>query len=473
MAAFPDRSNDVSDTIPVTGLLAEHIATTMSRSLPSEVEEKAAIHLLDTVAAMVSGTTLGPGAKALELGARLDAGSEAALVGDGSLRSAQNAALVNGMLAHADETDDSHAPSLTHPGCAIVPAALAMAERHDSTGEELLRAVAVGYDVGTRVAAALGNEAFFLGHHSSHSFGGVFGAAAAAGALAGFDTRHAEYVLAYAVQLASGNTCWRRTTDHVEKAFDFAGMPAHNGVLAAVMVDTGFTGSTEPLEGTPGLFAAYPEHARPELAVEELGSRFEVMRTAVKKWSVGSPIQAALDSMQALMADSGVTAETVDRIDVHLPALSVPVVDDRDMADINLQQQLAIMLHDGTVTFASCHDDERLHEPRMIEMRRRIRLVPRTDGDFPQFPRQAIVDAHLKDGSTVSHKTVHVRGTPLNPMTRQEVDAKARDLVRPVLGMKAGDELVDRLFAVKSLARVRDLRPLLRVGVSVAASLGG
>src|SRR5207244_4793827 len=122
---------------------------------------------------------------------------EACIVGSNIVTSAENAALANGMLAHADETDDSHAPSLTHPGCGIVPAALAMAEREQTSGEALLRAVTLGYDVGCRLTLSLDAYQFREDGHSTHSFGPMFGAAAAAGALVGLSASQVRHLLSY------------------------------------------------------------------------------------------------------------------------------------------------------------------------------------------------------------------------------------------------------------------------------------
>src|SRR5207253_5330168 len=107
---------------------------------------------------------------------------EASVVGSRLVTSAINAALANGMLAHANETDDSHAPSRNHPGCAVVPAALAAAETTRASGEKFLRAVVLGYDVASRVNYALGAEPFAFAGRMIHSFGGTFGAGAAAAA---------------------------------------------------------------------------------------------------------------------------------------------------------------------------------------------------------------------------------------------------------------------------------------------------
>ena len=132
---------------PVMRRLSSYIAQAGRKTLPGPVRETTKHHVLDTIAAMVSGAQLVPGRKAISYVKSLGGAKEACVIRSRILTSAANAALANGMSAHADETDDSHAPSLTHPGCGIVPAALAVAERERRGGEELLRAVALGYDV--------------------------------------------------------------------------------------------------------------------------------------------------------------------------------------------------------------------------------------------------------------------------------------------------------------------------------------
>lgn len=443
----------------ITRTLAKYISAAASRPLPPEVEKKTALHVLDSVAAIVSGAKLPAGQRILPFVEDLGGKAEATVFGSGFKTTAASAALANGMCAHADETDDSHAPSLTHPGCAVVPAALAIAERDNWSGPQLLRAVALGYDVGTRVSMALGADKFHDTHHSSHSFGGLFGAAAAASS--GQSENAAYHTLGYAVQLASGNTCWRRDPDHVEKAFDFGGMPAQNGVLAARFAAAGFSASTDPLEGNPGLFAAFPQHTRPELAVDGLGDRFEVMRTAIKKWCVGSPIQAALDSLEALMQTQGVSATNIARIVVALPRQSAPVVDNRSMPDVNLQHQLALMLQDKTVTFHSSHDRSRMNDPAIMSLREKIRIDPRHEETFVENSRQAWVHVELVDGRHLEHKTLYVRGTPNNPMTSDEVIAKCRDLMDPILSAGRSQRAVEMLLSLARFDNIASLRDLL------------
>ncbi|MFO0007597.1 MAG: MmgE/PrpD family protein, partial [bacterium] len=130
---------------PLTEALSDYIARATRRPLPTDVAEKTRHHLLDTLAAMISGSRLAPGRMAVDYVRSQGGAKEACVPGTRLLTTAVNAALAGGMLAHADETDDSHQASFHHPGCAVVPAALAMGEREGRGGRALLRAVALGY----------------------------------------------------------------------------------------------------------------------------------------------------------------------------------------------------------------------------------------------------------------------------------------------------------------------------------------
>src|SRR5690349_1495538 len=187
---------------PVMARLSAYVAGALRKPLPPEVAEKTKHHLLDTIAAMISGSRLPPGKQAISYAKALGGAKEACVIGSRLVAGAPNAALANGMLAHADETDDSHSRSQTHPGCGVVAAALAMGERERAGGAELLRAVALGYDVCCRLTQTLNAMQFRRDGHSTHSFGPTFGAAAAAGALARLDKRRVRYLLSYEAQQA-------------------------------------------------------------------------------------------------------------------------------------------------------------------------------------------------------------------------------------------------------------------------------
>src|SRR5437660_8340917 len=165
-----------------------------------------------------------------------------------------------------------------------------MAERERAGGTALLRAIALGYDVCCRLTQSLNAVQFRAAGHSTHSFGPTFGAAAAAGALASLDERGVRHLLSYAAQQASGISCWMRDGEHIEKAFDFGGMPARNGVAAAAMVAHGFTGVEDVFSGERNFFVAYGSRPDPTVLAGGLGATYEILNTDTKRWSVGCPL---------------------------------------------------------------------------------------------------------------------------------------------------------------------------------------
>jgi 2-methylcitrate dehydratase PrpD len=403
-----------------------------------------------------------PGIKAIVYVKTLGGVNEAGVIGSKIVTTAVNAALANGMLAHADETDDSHAPSLTHPGCGIVPAALAMAERERCNGTALLRAVALGYDVGCRLTLSLDPYQFREDGHSTHSFGPMFGAAAAAGALAGLRERQVRHLLSFTAQQASGISCWMRDGEHVEKAFDFGGMPARNGVAAATMVASGFTGVDDVFSGERSFFVAYGRKPDAAMLVRDLGVKYEIMNTNIKRWSVGSPIQAPLDALRDLIREQSIKVNDIERVVVKVAHQGANTVDNRDMPDICMQHMCAVMLIDGTVTFASAHDDKRMRDRAVLALRSRIELRADDALSAAMPSRQGIVEISLRDGRELRHHTKAVRGTAENSMTQAEVDEKSYDLMAPVIGRARARKLCDAVWQLDKVRDVRGLRPLLR-----------
>lgn len=444
--------------------LSTHIAVARDRKLPEAVAEKAKHHILDTIAAMVSGSRLKPGELAIQFIRTQGGTAEAQVIGADFLTTAINAAMVNGYMAHADETDDSHAPSLTHPGCAIVPAALAVGERENQSGEAFLRAVVLGYDISSRIARVMGIGTMRIQGHATHSIGPLFGATAAAASLTRLNARQVCHALAYAGQQASGITSWPRDEEHVEKAFVFAGMGARNGVTAALFVKHGFTGEDDILSGDSNFLEVFCP-GRDDLPqwVDNLGSHYEISVTNIKKFCVGSPIQAAADAMSALVQGHKLTADKVKRIDVHLPPQGARVVNNRTMPDVNCQYIMAVILLDGQLTFKAAHTYERMANPKVRAVQARVNLIgdPQFSGQERQRP--GLVRVHLEDGGIVEKLVAAVRGTADNPMTRDEIEVKSLDLLQEVLGTKRAHSLIKGIWDLEKMNSVQDLRPLLSV----------
>ena len=447
----------------ITGQLAQYMADARQQSLPPEVALAAKHRILDSLGAIVSGARLRAGEMAIRY-SRLQGGTPEAFVLATDLKtSAVNAALANGMFGHADETDDFEPVTKSHPGCSVVSAALAIAEREGSSGEELLRAVVLGYDLCCRFLLALGPDLVRGGHRSAEGISSTMGAAAAAASLANLDQTGMRYALSYAAQQVSGIWSWPRDAEHVEKAFDFAGMGARNGVTAALMVQTGFTGVWDVLEGEHNVLNALSPSPQPCEMLAGLGSRFFVTETAIKPYPVGYPIQPALDAFFTLHRQHGLTVENVERITVRLPQDGAGIVNDRSMPDINCQHMIAMALVDGDVTFASTHSYQRMSDPAVLAVKERVNLVADPDLMDPEAPRSARVAVALKDGTTIEQFTPYAFGTKQNPMPTNTVNAKVRALLEPVLGATRTETVIQRVNALEDTALVRELLPSLTV----------
>jgi 2-methylcitrate dehydratase PrpD len=442
--------------------LSEYISADAERELSSEVVTKTKHHILDTLAAILSGSRLRAGELATRYVERLGGVAEATVIGTSLTVPAEWAAMANGMAGHADETDDSHLGGRFHPGCGIIPAALAVAEQQDRSGAEFIRAVALGYDVGARINMSLGYANPSAATHSTHSLGTCFGAAAVAAALLRFEAARVRHVLSYAAQQASGCPYWHRDSEHVEKAFDFGGMGARNGVAGAMMVAAGMTGVDDAFSGVGNFFFAFAHKPQPGLLVEDLGKRFEIVEASIKKWCVGSPIQAVLDATTALIAEHKIGADDARRISITMPHDRMHIVDNRDIVDICVQHLTALAVLDGTVGFAAAHDEERMHDPAVRAVRSRIELIPSPELTLAVPARQAIVEIELADGRKVRHHAKAVRGTPNNPMTTKEIEDKAVDLVAPITGRERANGLVAAISRLDKTTSVRELRPLLQ-----------
>ena len=468
-AGFPFPDETPQGISPVMQQLSTYMGAASSRALPDEVAEKAKQHILDTFAAMISGSGLPPGRAVLDF-ARSYGGKEVAtVVASNIVCGPIEAAFANGVLAHSDETDDSHGPSRSHPGVSAVPAAFAAGEQFAISGAHFLRAVALGYDVGTRITMSMGGPAYqALTHRSTHGTAASFGAGAAAGCAAGLSAEKMRLLLDYTAQQTSGIGAWSRDAEHMEKAFLFGGKPAAGAVLAASLIRSGWSGVDDIFSGSDNFFEALAPRengaikADPAALVDKLGERYEIARTNIKKWTVGSPIQAPLDALAGFFRQRSFSADDVSKVVVRIASDEANTVSNREIPDICMEHLVAVMLLDKTMTFRTVHDKARMKDPAVLRQRAKVEVVadPRIDARRPR--REAIVELTLTDGTQLSEWVRDVRGTADNPMTRDEVVDKARDLIAPVLGTLACSALISKLLAIETLHDIRELRPSLQ-----------
>ena len=291
----------------------------------------------------------------------------------------------------------------------------------------------------------------------------TFGASAAGGCVLSLNPQQMRWLLDYAAQQAgAGFGAWRRDTEHIEKGFVFGGMGARNGVNAALVVQLGWTGVTDVLSGVDNFVVSYDPKANPAGMIEQLGERYEITLTTLKKWTTGGPIQSPLDAMVNLQKRRPFEADQVKQVVVRASTSAAFTVNNREMPDICLQHMVAVMLLDKTVSFRAAHDKPRMQDPAVLRERAKVQLVPEEELERLIPVRVAIVEVTLNDGTKLTERVEAVRGTPENPMTRDEVVAKARDLMTPVLGVTASANLIQRLLDLENVKDIRELRPLLQ-----------
>jgi 2-methylcitrate dehydratase PrpD len=459
-AAMPRPMRAASDEIsPVMAKLSTYMSEAGSRALPDQVVQETKYHILDTLAAMISGSELPPGHQALRFARAYSGGRIATVVASDILSGPIEAAMVNGALAQSDETDDNYSAGGAHPGCAVVPAALALGEAFGIDGIRFLRAVTLGYDVGMRAMKTVLAGTL----PDTHNVVGTFGASAAAGCAVNLNAQQMRWLLDYAAQQAgAGFAVWQRDPEHMEKAFVFGTMGARNGVTAAMLIQSGWTGVEDVFSGRDNFFQSYAPQPGPAGLIDQLGDRYEVTQTIIKKWSTGGPIQSPLDALANLRQQHPFEADQVRKIVVRLSTSAAPKVDNTQSPDLCLQYLFGVMLLDKTVSFRAAHDKARMQDPAILRERAKVQVTAEEELERLLPKRVAVVEVTLADGTHLSERNDTVRGTPEDPMSKDEIVAKARDLITPVLGAETCTKLIETVFGLERVKDVRELRPLLQ-----------
>ena len=443
-------------------IVARHASMSRRAPLPAEVLERAKLHTLDTLAAIASGAALEAGMAGHRYAASIGGPAVASILGTKLRVPLVEAALANGMAAHADESDDSHEDSQTHPGCGVVPAAIVVAEEQRSSGLDFLRAVVLGYEMTIRFGRALGSGMTFKSSSlSSHAYGPLFGGGYAAACLMSFDENRFGILLNYLAQEASGLTTWRLDQRHTLKSYVFAGMPASNAVKAAALVRSGFTGGGDALDlSNRNVLDAICPRPNPGALIDRLGRHFTILETDIKNYPVGYPIAAPLAAVEKILAAHAFKPQDAREIRIYYNEDWYKVVGDQTlMPDVNLRYCLAVTLLDGRLSYDAAHDAERMAAPGVIEMGRRIQIL----GPKPHLERFAArVEISVGDHVLAAEQGRDVLGRAENPMSKAQVQEKARELLGSVLDANKAQRAIDMVDRLDQISDIRELITLLQ-----------
>ncbi|GAA5125794.1 MmgE/PrpD family protein [Pseudonocardia adelaidensis] len=449
-------------TPEITATLAEYVAASPTRALPEDIVEKATLHVLDTLAAIIACHDLEPARVARAYAARNSGALTTPILGATQTASLTDAVFATAMTAHAAEINDFCPSSYVQPGPAVVSTALLLGREQRIDGVRLLRAVVAGYEVACRLPKAIGAEAMRGTGVANHGIGAIFGAAVAAASVLGHRAGEVEHLLSLTAQQASGSWQWLLDVEHVEKALVFAGMGARSGLQSALFVEAGFTGVPGSFDHDRGwlrstYLAGGPASADHDYLVRDLGTRFELPLVGLKQFPVGGPTQPAVQALLDVVPD--VQVPDVARVLVELPSHNSRAFAEAGMPALNVPYLTSIILLDGRLDFVAAQSLARMAgDPEVRALMRKVEV--RADPAQNAMPRveSARVTIVHEDGSSRTRFVEHVKGFPSHPMSKDDVVAKAKSLVQPHLGPARTTELCD---AVLGMARLERLDPLI------------
>ncbi|MEM7337100.1 MAG: MmgE/PrpD family protein [Actinomycetota bacterium] len=362
--------------------------------------------------------------------------------------SVRGAALANGAAAHAFELDDVHEEAISHPGAVVVPAALALAEHLDATGSpqrgiDLLEAIVVGYEAMGRAGIAVGPAAHMLGGFHPTSMSGVFGAAAAAGRLLGFDRAQMTAALGVAATLASGTMEFAASGGMTKRLH--AGRAAEGGVTAALMVAEGFDGPADGLAGTYGFCHVFSPEPQLHLLTEHLGGRWMFDEITVKPYAACSDLHPMMQAAEELRHDEQVPVDQIVRIEAEGPTKAA-TQNDMDGTTSVMAAQYSAQFNVAAALLAdpadpATYSPTAIADPALADMQAKVvslTAAPEFDATYA-WKMGGRVRVTLSDGS-VAERTVHgQRGSMHSPLAPAELMAKVHRVAGSTIGARVHD----------------------------------
>lgn len=443
---------------PATAALARFVAETPAARIPDAVLHQGKRCVINSIAVALHATQ-DPALQMLLNVLAAEGGAKHASVLGGSFKTGlQNAALANGLLIHLDDYDDTFFPTVLHPSAPTIPAALALAEQGNRSGQDFLIAGILGLEATCRAALAIQGVRHGAVWHMTGT-AGVFGSAAAAGRLLGLNAGTMAIALSLAGTQASG---LRETFGTMTKAFHPA-RAAQSGVLAALLAQQGFTSASTIIEGRHGFIAAFaPDDGDAAAITEGLGERWEVMSNAPKPYASAILSHPLIDAMLAFRR-KGVLPEQVLNIRGRVNPLTIKLESRPDPQTglegrLSFQHAMTMALVDGAC-FPAQFTDERVRDPLVTALRGKIAV----EADAAVAQDQCELTLTLHDGRNCTEHVAHATGSPGNPMTDAQLERKFRELAGSVLPKARVKRLLATLWQLERVPDVGEITKLCRI----------
>lgn len=448
----------------VSRRFAEQIlALGAARLDPRDVEQVGRL-LLDFAGCAYGGSRQAAAAGLRAWAGRYAGTGSSGIIGGGPRVSAPIAALVNGTAAHSYELDDTHDPSMSHPGSVVIPAALAVAAEAGSRGRDVIGAIVAGYEAMTRIGVAVDAAgAIEYGFHPTALFGG-FGAAAAAAVLWGLDADALLCAWGHVLSLAGGAMQFADEPKGTAVKRVHAGYASHHGVLAVELTRHGVEAPRQPLEGRYGALRLWGHDTRPEALAVDAG-RLAVHEISLKPYACCRQFHSMIDGLREV-TDNFSAAPRIRRITVRGPrVLAEQHMLRRPASPMAAQYSLPFVvgatIHLGPERFdaftPSYLDNEAiLRWADLVQVEHDAELQAQYPAHFGSE-----VSVALDDGSVRTARVLDSVGTPARPLSPEQIAAKVRALCADAEPRLDVDALRAAIAALPERADVRELDELL------------
>jgi 2-methylcitrate dehydratase PrpD len=445
-----------------TSLLAKFVAEVDPHQIPEPVLHAARRALVDHIGVTVAGSTDDITRRARSAIAASENGGGATVVGDRMRVSPPFAAFLNAFASHVLDLDDVYNPPGTtvHGSCSVWPAILAVADTRPVSGRDALASFAMGFEVETRVGHAAGQTHYDAGWHVTGTSGHV-GAAAAAARTMGLDAVQVEHAIAAGATQAAG----LRIMAGSDLKSMHPGKAAMDGVLAATLAAHHLTASAKALEGDFGYLAVMSADPDPDRISAELGKTWNITSNGYKLYPSGSLTHPMIDGVIELVTENDVAPTDVTVIDVRVSAPAARFTDKPRPATAMEAKFSLRHCAAAAVVFRKVGTEELsdgvLTRPDVVELRDRVKVV----ADPALGKQDADVEITLASGRTLAASVRGNRGTPSAPLDDDELGAKFRELVVPVLRSERTERLLATCWEFDGLI---DASALLAQTVPVA-----
>jgi len=447
----------------LSGRIADWVAALRYEDLPGDVVELTKLLILDQLGVQLRGASLPNMQPVLRLADAQPGKAEATLAHSGTRTTVSQAAWVNGTLGHSAEYDDAH-PLAWHTNSAVLPAALALAEREDASGRELITAVVAGIQVMGLLGAAL-PKMVTIGWHGSKVLG-VYGAAAAAGRILGLTPAQLVNAFGIAGSDAGGGMEYDKSGGEVKRLH--AGSASRSGLEAAELAQFGLTGPPTILEGPRGLLRLFGDGGD-VAALDAVWDRWLVLDTIVRFYPSVATNHAPLDVIRQLRTEHDIKPADIARIRVGLVdfavghGASITRPADAISAQFSLAFSIGLQFITGHNSPSDYFDADRRTDPSILAIGDLVEPYPMPipEGD-PIFSTK--VDIELTDGTTHSAYQAGFRGHPDRPATKAEVEEKFRENVDGLISPERADTLVALVDTLETRGSLAPVTALLGVG---------